>query len=67
MFPDKREFCTNSDYSLKFFVNHQQVPSIHNFVLHQADRILISYGNDNSTQINEQLARVDSVLIDVKQ
>ena len=67
IFPDKREFCTNSDYSLKFFVNHQPIPSIRNFVLHQGDRILISYGNDNSTQINEQLARVDSTLIDIKQ
>ena len=67
VFPDKREFCTTSDYSLKFFVNHQPIPSIHNFVLHQGDRILISYGNENSTQITEQLARVDSTLIDIKQ
>ena len=63
-FPDKREFCTNDDYSLKFYVNHQKVPSLANYVLDDNDRILISYGNENSTQIDDQLARVDSILLD---
>lgn len=64
IFPDRREFCTNDDYSLKFFINHQKVPTILDFVLEDGDRILISYGNENSTQIDEQLARVDSVAIE---
>jgi len=64
IFPDRREFCTNDDYSLKFYINHQKVPTILDFVLEDGDRILISYGNENSTQIDEQLARVDSVAID---
>ncbi len=64
IFPDKREFCNNDDYSLKFYVNHQKVPSILDFVLKDGDRILISYGNENGTQIEEQLARVDSVAIE---
>lgn len=63
VFPDKREFCNNNDYSLKFFVNHKPVPSIDNYVLHDDDRILISYGNENSTQIDEQLAKVDSLVL----
>ena len=64
IFPDRREFCTDDDYSLKFYINHQKVPTILDFVLEDGDRILISYGNENSTQIDEQLARVDSVAID---
>ena len=64
IFPDRREFCNNDDYSLKFYVNHQKVPSILDFVLKDGDRILISYGNENGTQIDEQLARVDSVAIE---
>jgi len=64
IFPDKREFCNNDDYSLKFYVNHQKVPTILDFVLQDGDRILISYGNENGTQIDEQLARVDSVAIE---
>lgn len=67
VFPDNREFCNNSDYSLKFFVNHEPKPSIRDYVLKQGDRILISYGNENSTQISEQLAKVDSILLDIKQ
>ena len=63
IFPDKREFCTNDDYSLKFYINHQKVPSILDFVLQDGDRILVSYGNENSTQIDEQLAKVDSAVI----
>ncbi|MGQ0638621.1 MAG: protein-disulfide isomerase [Nitrososphaerota archaeon] len=64
IFPNKREFCTNEDYSLKFYINHQQVSGIRDFVLEDGDRILISYGNENSTQIEEQLATVDAVFIE---
>ncbi len=59
-FPDKRAFCTDDKYSLKFFVNHHQVQDISNYVIKQNDRILISYGNENSTQIDAQLAKLDS-------
>jgi hypothetical protein len=59
-FPDKRAFCTNDKYSLKFFINHHQVQDISNYVIKQNDRVLISYGNENSTQIDTQLAKLDS-------
>ncbi len=59
-FPDKRDFCTDDKYSLKFFINHHQVQDISNYVIKDNDRILISYGNENATQISEQLAKVDS-------
>ena len=60
IFPDKRQFCSDDKYTLKFYVNHKQVPSIHNYVPKDNDRILISYGNEDQAQINDQLARVDS-------
>ncbi len=59
-FPDKRSFCTNDKYGLKFFINHHQVQDIRNYVSNDGDRILISYGNENATQITSQLARLDS-------
>lgn len=59
-FPDKRAFCTNDKYTLKFYINHHQVPDIRSYVFKDNDRILISYGNENETQISNQLARVDS-------
>lgn len=58
-FPDARKFCTNDKYTLKFYVNHHQVPDLANYVFKDNDRMLISYGNENETQINAQLARVD--------
>lgn len=58
-FPDQRAFCTNDKYTLKFFVNHHQVPDLKNYVFKDQDRMLISYGNENDTQINDQLARLD--------
>jgi len=60
IFPDKRQFCTDDKYQLKFYINHKQVPNIRDYVFKANDRILISYGNENETQINDQLARVDS-------
>jgi len=60
IFPDKRQFCSDDKYTLKFYVNHQQIPSLLSYVFNNNDRILISYGNENETQINDQLARVNS-------
>jgi hypothetical protein len=60
IFPDGREFCTNDEYSLKFYVNHAPVPDIRDYVFKDQDRILISYGNENQTQIDTQLAELDS-------
>jgi hypothetical protein len=60
-FPDKRSFCTNDKYTLKFYVDHHQVPDLSDYVFKDQDRLLISYGNENDTQINTQLARVDGL------
>jgi hypothetical protein len=66
IFPDKapnHTFCTNEDYTLKFYVNHEQIQSIASYVLEDDDRILISYGNENKTQIDEQLRELDAQII----
>lgn len=62
-FPNGKKFCTNEDYSLKFYINHNPVPSITDLVIHNDDRILISYGNENQTQIDSQLAELDTLPI----
>jgi len=63
VFPDGREFCTNDEYSLKFYINHNQVPDIRNYVLQEDDRILISYGDQTLEQIEAQLVELDSQII----
>lgn len=69
IFPDKKPehtFCTNDDYTLKFFVNHEQKSSIRDYVLQEDDRILVLYGNENQTQIDNYLKELDSQIIKKK-
>jgi len=66
IFPDRtpaHTFCTDSDYSLKFYVNHEKVDSIADYVLNEDDRVLISYGNQNQTEIEDQLRELDAQVI----
>jgi len=60
VFADGRAFCTNEDYSLKVYINHEPVTDIRENVFRDGDRILISYGNETPEQIEEQLAEVDA-------
>ena len=60
IFTDEREFCSSEDYSLKFYINHNIVQGIQNYVLNEGDRILISYGNEDQAQIDAQLTELDS-------
>ena len=62
-FPDGRQFCTNEDYSLKYYINHRIVKDINDYVLDDTDRILITYGNETPEQIEEQLMELDSQII----
>ncbi|RDJ30973.1 MAG: protein-disulfide isomerase [Crenarchaeota archaeon] len=60
IFPDGRQFCTNEDYTLKYYVNHEQVSGIYDYVFNDEDRILISYGSETPEEIEEQLRELDS-------
>jgi len=62
-FPDGREFCTNEDYSLKYYINHKSVDSIYDYVLADDDRILISFGPETPEEIEVQLIELDSQII----
>ena len=63
VFPDGRQFCTNEDYSLKYYINHQPVPDIQDYIFEDGDRILISFGSETPEQIEEQLLELDSQII----
>ena len=63
IFPDGRQFCTNEDFTLRYYVNHQQVPSINDYVFEDGDRLLIVYGNEDQAQIDQYLAEVDGQAI----
>ena len=63
VFPDGRQFCTNEDYSLKYYINHQPVSNIREYVFEDGDRILISFGSETPEQVEEQLLELDSQII----
>ncbi len=56
----ERKFCTNEEFSLKFYVNHEPVDSLTEMVFEDRDRILISYGSEDQTQIDVQLLELDT-------
>ena len=62
-FPDGRQFCSNEDYRLKYYINHQIVKDVNDYVLDDNDRILITYGNQTPEEIEEQLMELDSQII----
>jgi hypothetical protein len=66
IFADGRQFCTNEDYSLKYFVNHEKVSDLTQYVIQEDDRILISYGAETESEIEEQLAELDAQMINKK-
>ena len=63
VFPDGRQFCTNEDYSLKYYINHKPVSNINDYIFEDGDRILISFGSETPEQIEEQLLELDSQII----
>jgi len=59
----QRPFCTDDNFSLKFYINHQQVDSILDHIGQEDDRILISYGNETPDEIEEQLQELDTQIL----
>ena len=59
-FPDGRNYCTNEDYELKFFINGNMVNDIRNYEIMEDDRILISYGAATPEELEEQLAQLEN-------
>jgi hypothetical protein len=51
---------------LKYFVNHEKVSDLTQYVIQEDDRILISYGAETESEIEEQLAELDAQMINKK-
>ena len=63
VFPDGRQFCSNDDYSLQFYVNQQKVEDLRKYIVEEGDRILITYGNEDQETIDKQLAELNAQTI----
>lgn len=62
-FQDGRNFCTDDEYSLKFYINGERVDDIREYEIVEDDRILISYGGENEEEIEAQLAELENQTI----
>lgn len=60
VFQDGRQFCTNEDYTLKFYVNGEQVNDIRNYEFMDKDRILIVYGAETPEEIQSLLEQLEN-------
>lgn len=58
-FPDGKQFCSNEDYELKFFINREQVPDIRDYEPMEGDRVLIVYGGETPEEIDAYLLQLD--------
>ncbi len=59
-FQDGRSFCSNEDYSLKFFINGEEVDSITDYEIVEDDKILISYGAETPEELESQLLELEA-------
>ncbi len=60
VFQDGRSFCTNEDYSLKLFINGEQVPDIRDHESMEDDRVLILYGAQTPEEIDAVLLKLEN-------
>jgi hypothetical protein len=60
IFPDGKQFCSNEDYKLKFFINGEQVPDIRDYEIMDNDRVLIVYGAETPEEIDAYLLQLDN-------
>ncbi|HEX7032692.1 MAG TPA: hypothetical protein VF172_06810 [Nitrososphaera sp.] len=61
------QFCNDdsSGKTLRFFVNGEQVSSIMDYVLHDDDRILIIYGDEDEEELQAEFERLDGMEVQV--
>jgi hypothetical protein len=60
-FQDGRSFCTNEDYSLRFFINDDEVSDIRDYEIAEDDAVLISYGAETPEEIESQLLELKAM------
>lgn len=58
-----QRFCDDDQYRLSFYVNGEEIQDIMRYVPNDDDRILITYGKENTTELNRQLQELNSLPI----
>ena len=60
VFQDGRQFCTNEDYTLNYYINGEKVNDIRNYESMDKDKILIVYGAETPEEIQGLLLQLDN-------
>ncbi len=60
VFPDGKSYCTNEDYTLKFFINEEQVSDIIDYEGDEGDKVLIIFGAETPEEIDGYLLQLES-------
>ncbi|MDA1123174.1 MAG: protein-disulfide isomerase [Crenarchaeota archaeon] len=60
IFPDGKQFCTNDEYSLKYFINGESASDIRGYEINENDKILITFGGETDEQVQEYLKQLDN-------
>ena len=54
-------FCTNSNQTLKFYINGELDSNVLDRIINAGDQLLVSYGSENEAQIQKQLERIPTL------
>lgn len=60
---DGREYCDTADKKLRYFVNGTQTDSIADYVPNENDRILVTYGDENESELKQEIDALNQIPI----
>lgn len=63
---NNQRFCDTDEYGLTSYVNGNETNDIMNYVVNDDDRVLITYGNQNSTELDREFEKLDNLPINKK-
>jgi hypothetical protein len=63
---NNQRFCDTDEYRLTSFVNGNETNDIMNYVVNDDDRILITYNDQNSTELDRQFEKLNNLPINKK-
>ena len=58
---ERQNYCNDADKKLRFYVNGQPNSEFDNRVIKDLDKYLISYGNENESEIQKQLSSITNL------
>jgi hypothetical protein len=61
-----QRYCDNAVDKLSFYVNGNKTDDIMNYVLNDGDRMLITYGKQNSTELDREFQKLNELPINRK-